>query len=118
MNPHKACPVIPFIDDEKAVFEEPWHAQVLALADEMRVAGYFTAKDWANALGANLRDAQSLETPDTPATYYSAALAALEKLVTENTDLKAGDLTIRQSDWADAYRRTPHGKPVKLSVEK
>ena len=117
MSPREASPVFPFIDDEKAVFEEPWHAQVLALADEMRVAGHFSATDWANALGAALRDTQVKDMPDTPATYYSAVLAALEKLVTENTNLKAGDLTKRQSDWADAYRRTPHGKPVKLSVE-
>jgi hypothetical protein len=46
--------------------------------------------------------------------YYHHWLAALERLVLSKglTDLSA--LTTRKEEWADAYRHTPHGKPVEL----
>lgn len=47
------------------VFEEPWHAQSLALADSLVRAGAFTATEWAEALGAALKAADARGLPDT-----------------------------------------------------
>ena len=92
------------------VFDEAWQAQVLAIADTLVQAGRFSATDWADTLGAELRAAQAGGQPDTTETYYLAALAALEKLATTATDL-----TSRKEEWARAYLHTPHGDPVLLT---
>lgn len=97
-------------------FEEGWHAQTLALADTLANAGYFTASDWATALGAALSDANTKGHEDTPETYYNAALNALETLTARHTDLKAQDLSTRKTAWERAYLNTPHGKPVLLGA--
>jgi len=93
------------------VFAEPWHAQVLAMADTMIAAGHISAIDWAEALGAALRAAS--DQPDTPDTYYIAALGALEKL-SAKAGIDATQQAHRKDAWAEAYRRTPHGRPVTL----
>ena len=46
--------------------------------------------------------------------YYIHWLAALEKLVTGKGLADAPALYERKEAWADAYRHTPHGKPVQL----
>jgi len=100
----------------KPAFDEPWHAQVLAMADTFVRAGRFSARDWADTLGAHLRAAEAAGAPDTAETYYTAALAALEALTTEATDLTARQLETRKNQWARAYRATPHGQPVLLAA--
>mgnify|MGYP003674677518 FL=1 len=97
------------------VFDEAWQAQVLAIADTLVQAGRFSATDWADTLGAELRAAQAGGQPDTTETYYLAALAALEKLTTKATDLTPSDLTSRKEEWTRAYLHTPHGDPVLLT---
>jgi hypothetical protein len=46
--------------------------------------------------------------------YYHHWLAALERLVMAKNLADAGALAARKEAWADAYRHTPHGKPVEL----
>ena len=41
-------------------------------------------------------------------------LAALERLVIAKNLADADTLAARKEAWADAYRHTPHGKPVEL----
>lgn len=96
------------------VFDEAWQAQVLAIADTMVQADRFSAADWAETLGAELRAAEAAGRPDTTATYYEAALAALERLMTKATPITQDDLAARKADWTRAYERTPHGQPVLL----
>ena len=91
-------------------FAEPWHAQVLANAQSLIRAGQLDANDWANALGAALREAEDAGAPDTEETYYLAALTALESV----SPFAQTELDVRKSDWEAAYLRTPHGKPVVL----
>ncbi len=91
-------------------FAEPWHAQVLANAQALIRAGQVDPNHWAEALGAALRDAETSGAPDTEETYYLAALDALETV----SPLDNHALATRKADWEDAYRRTPHGKPVIL----
>ena len=100
----------------KPAFDEPWHAQVLAMADTFVRAGRFSAVDWAETLGAHLRAAEAAGQPDTTETYYTAALAALEALTTAATDLTPRVLAERKDQWARAYRHTPHGQPVLLTA--
>jgi nitrile hydratase accessory protein len=92
------------------VFAEPWQAQAFALAVKLSEQGYFTWKEWSAAL------ANELETDGTQG-YYEHWLAALERLVTAKGLTNEAALLERKQAWADAYRHTPHGKPVELFKE-
>lgn len=108
-----ALPPIPR-DKEGPVFAEPWQAQAFALAVKLSEAGYFTWKEWAAALAAELKAAADRGEPDDGSRYYEHWLAALERLVTAKGLSDAAALAERKEAWADAYRHTPHGKPVEL----
>ncbi len=99
---------------EGPVFAEPWQAQAFALAVKLSEQGYFTWKEWAKVLAEELKASASRGEPDDGSHYYQCWLAALERLAFAKglTDLKT--LFARKEDWAEAYRRTPHGKPVVL----
>lgn len=98
----------------KPFFDEAWQAQALALADSMVKAGYFTATDWAEALGSALSAAEARNAPDTLETYYIAVLVAIEQMSAEHVKITAEEQLQRRSDWEAAYHRTPHGQPVEL----
>ena len=102
-------------DDEPA-FDEPWQAQVLALAFALTKVGVFTAVQWSDALGAELRSAVERGAPDDQTTYYAAALAALEGLIAADGRVSPDGLSSRTEQWRRAYLNTPHGNPVKLSA--
>ena len=95
-------------------FDEPWQAQALAMADAMVAAGHFSASAWAQALGAELADAETRGAPDTLDTYYQAVLAALEALADTGAGITRAEQAERRAAWEAAYRRTPHGRPVEL----
>lgn len=98
----------------RANFLEAWHAQTLALADSLIRKRYFTAEDWAQTLGSELKAADSSDMPDTEEAYYLCALAALERLSNDEAGISSIDLARRKSAWESAYRETPHGQPVKI----
>jgi nitrile hydratase accessory protein len=102
-------------DEGEPVFAEPWQAQTFALAVKLSEQGHFTWKEWAAALAEELRAAASRGEPDDGTYYYHHWLTALERLVTVKglSDPKA--MLARKEAWADAYRHTPHGKPVELT---
>jgi nitrile hydratase accessory protein len=100
--------------EESPAFSEPWEAQALAMAVRLQEAGYFTATEWAEALGAEIRLAQDAGDKDDGTTYYRHVLAALERLVTGKGLAGQEVLTARKRNWAEAYRNTPHGQPVIL----
>ncbi|MEM6588819.1 MAG: nitrile hydratase accessory protein [Pseudomonadota bacterium] len=95
------------------VFEEPWQAQVMAMADTLIKTGHVDANIWAETLGAALRLAEAKGAPDTTDTYYSCVLQALEQ-VTEPS-ISAAERRARRAEWEEAYHRTPHGHPVTLT---
>ena len=101
-------------DEGGPVFAEPWQAQAFALAVKLSEAGYFTWKEWAAALAAELRAATVAGNPDDGSHYYDHWLRALESLVISKGLTDPGALQTRKEAWADAYRHTPHGKPVEL----
>jgi nitrile hydratase accessory protein len=104
------------ISQAEPVFAEPWQAQAFALAVRLSEQGHFTWKEWAAALAAELQAAKDRGEPDDGSRYYHYWLAALERLVSAKglTDPEA--MLARKEAWADAYRHTPHGKPVELSA--
>jgi nitrile hydratase accessory protein len=98
------------------VFAEPWEAQAFALAVKLSEQGYFTWKEWANALADELRAAVDRGEPDDGSHYYHHWLAALEHLVTAKGLTDRASLETRKEAWAEAYRHTPHGRPVELAA--
>ena len=104
------------VDGEPA-FDEPWQAQVLAIADTLVQNGMFSAGEWSAALGAELKKAAREDAVDNQQTYYRCALNALESLVTDNSEIDRQAMTGKRQDWERAYLSTPHGQPVLLDPE-
>lgn len=105
-------------EDGGPIFREPWEAQAFALAVKLSEQGYFTWKEWAAALAEELQAAVDRGEPDDGTHYYEHWLATLERLVTAKGLSDPTALAARKAEWADAYRHTPHGKPVELSAAK
>ena len=103
-------------DDGGPVFAEPWQAQAFALAVKLSEAGHFTWKEWAAALADELKAAETRGEPDDGSHYYEHWVATLERLVTAKGLTNESALRERKDEWADAYRHTPHGKPVELGA--
>jgi nitrile hydratase accessory protein len=110
-----ALPKLPR-DEGGPVFAEPWEAQAFALAIKLSEQGHFTWKEWAAALADELKAAASRGEPDDGSRYYQHWLAALERLVAAKGLSDPAALLARKEAWADAYRHTPHGKPVELGA--
>ena len=101
-------------DEGGPVFAEPWQAQAFALAVKLSEEGHFTWKEWAAELAAELEAAADRGEPDDGSRYYEHWLAVLERLATAKGLTSFPELIERRDGWADAYRHTPHGKPVEL----
>ena len=98
------------------MFAEPWQAQAFALAVKLSDQGHFTWKEWSAALADELQAAARRGEPDEGSRYYHHWLAALERLVMSKGIADPAALSARKEAWAEAYRRTPHGKPVELAA--
>ena len=114
MNRPEDLPGLPR-DAEGPVFAEPWQAQAFALTLKLHETGAFTWTAWAEALSREL----AADPTDDGSRYYEHWVAALEGLVTAASLAASAELAERKAAWAQAYRTTPHGKPVALrrSVE-
>jgi nitrile hydratase accessory protein len=110
-----ALPSLPR-DEGGPVFAEPWEAQAFALAVKLSEQGHFTWKEWAAALADELKAAADRGEPDDGSRYYQHWLAALERLVAAKGLSDPAALRARKEAWAEAYRHTPHGKPVELGT--
>jgi nitrile hydratase accessory protein len=104
-------------DEAGPVFKEPWQASAFALAVSLSERGYFTWKEWAAALAQELKASVARGEPDDGSHYYHCWLDALESLVVAKRLSDAAALRARKEAWAEAYRRTPHGKPVELASD-
>jgi nitrile hydratase accessory protein len=102
-------------DEGGPVFAEPWQAQAFALALRLSAEGHFTWKEWATALADELKAAADRGEPDDGSRYYHHWLEALERLVATKRLSDPAAMRARKEAWAEAYRRTPHGKPVELA---
>ena len=99
------------------IFAEPWEAQAFSLAVKLSEQGYFTWNEWANTLAKELKAATDRGEPDDGSRYYHHWLAALERLVVEKGLTDRVGLNLRKEAWAEAYRHTPHGRPVELVAD-
>lgn len=104
-------------DDGGPVFNEPWQAQIFAMAVRLHESGQFSWAEWAEHLGAEIMAAQASGDPDLGDTYYDHWLRALEKLVAEKGLIDRDELTARRDAWDRAARATPHGEPIVLGRE-
>jgi nitrile hydratase accessory protein len=104
-------------DTGRPVFDEPWQAVAFALAVSLSRQGHFTWTEWTTAFSDELKASAARGEPDDGSRYYDCWLATLERLVTTKGLSDATALLVRKEAWADAYRRTAHGKPVALANE-
>lgn len=114
LPPLENLPALPR-DAGGPVFAEPWQAQAFALAVKLSEQGYFTWREWAATLAEELKAAANRGEADDGSRYYQHWLAALERLVTAKGLSDPATLLARKEAWAEAYRHTPHGKPVELA---
>jgi len=99
-------------DAEGPVFAEPWQAQAFALAVQLSADGAFTWTEWARALSAEL----ARNPTDDGSRYYEHWVAALEALIMGRGLAATAEMADRKAAWTEAYRHTPHGRPVELSA--
>lgn len=104
-------------EQRQPTFNEPWEAQAFAITVAMQKRGLFSWSEWADALGAQIRQAQAQGDPDLGATYYLHWLGALEALVQKKGVTDQRTLTHYQAAWQYAAERTPHGEPIVLLPE-
>ena len=104
-------------DAGEPVFTEPWQAQAFALAVKLSGQGHFTWKEWTTVLAEELKAAADRGEPDDGSRYYFHWLAALERLVAAKGLSDPAAMLARKQAWAEAYRHTPHGKPVELGTD-
>jgi nitrile hydratase accessory protein len=109
----EALPRLPR-DEGGPVFAEPWQANAFALAVKLSEQGHFTWKEWASALAETLKAAADRGEPDDGSRYYDYWLVTLERLVIAKGLASQETLVARKEAWIDAYRNTPHGRPVEL----
>jgi nitrile hydratase accessory protein len=96
------------------VFAEPWQARAFAIAMLASRQGCFTSSEWSQALGRELRRAPQVGSGPPDAGYFECWLAALQALLIGKGAVEPGELRERRDAWEDAYRHTPHGRPVSL----
>lgn len=102
-------------DQGEPVFAEPWQASAFALAVSLSRQGHFSWKEWATALADELKASSARGEPDEGSHYYHCWLTTLERLVIEKGLSDTAALLAGKEAWAQAYQRTPHGKPVELA---
>lgn len=102
LNELAELPLLPR-DDDGPVFAEPWQAQAFAVVVELTEAGRLTKEEWAERLGAVLKEAEDRAEYDTGERYYDHWLTALERAVVEKNlagwdDLSKEGKSIREND--------------------
>jgi nitrile hydratase accessory protein len=103
-NPTSSAPEAP-------PFDEPWQAQVFAMAVSLNQRDLFSWSEWTKALGA-----ETAAGPDEP--YFQAWLRALEKILIAKGVASGGELHDLAEAWRAAAEATPHGRPIVLGARR
>lgn len=96
--------------DPGRAFDEPWQAEAFALAVQLHRQGVFSWNEWSETLGAEIAKLEAAGDED----YFRCWLNAVETLVARKGLASREELAGIAAAWADAYRDTPHGEPVRL----
>ena len=111
-SPKKAPEKVP----EKA-FEQPWHAAAFALTVHLHDRGLFSWTEWADCLAMTLADSSRAGSLDGRDDYYTAWLAALQRLLADAGVAGDDEISTVMAAWTTAYLATPHGQPVTLGAK-
>jgi nitrile hydratase accessory protein len=100
---------------EAPPFDEPWQAQVFALAVSLNQRGFFDWSEWTRTLGAEIG-----ARPDRAGNeaYFQAWLSALEKMLVAKGVASDAELSDLVDAWREAAEATPHGQPIVLGAER
>jgi nitrile hydratase accessory protein len=98
-------------------FAEPWQARAFGLAVLLCERGHFTWSEWTAVFAPRLRRGAPEDPAEEHSSYYRDWLATLETLALRKHLADSGELSSRRQAWEQAYRRTPHGRPVELAAE-
>jgi len=111
---HKVLGELAELGDTELIFSEPWEAQAFAMAVTLSSNGYFTWKEWAATLAEVIAESKASGGPIDGSDYYQNWVAALERLIIDKDITDFVNLESIKVAWEDAYKATPHGKPVHL----
>lgn len=101
-----------------AAFAEPWQAQLFALTVGLSEGGCFGWPEWVAAFSRGLERAAGGGAPVDGSQYYQVWLETLEDYLVERGLTSEQSLLSLKQAWSEAYLRTPHGKPVRLSHDR
>ena len=101
-------------EEIQKTFDEPWHAELFAVTVHLSERNLFSWAQWRDALGEQINEVKLTRPIDGSNDYYIIWLQALIELISTKGITDAEAISDVQNNWADAYRNTPHGKPVKL----
>lgn len=96
-------------DAPERPFEEPWQAQIFALAVQLSERGAFGWKEWTETLGRRIAAAPAED-------YWLSWLAALEEISGATGLVAEEELAERREAWDRAAKATPHGEPIELGA--
>lgn len=99
-------------DADGPVFAQPWQAMVFALVVQLQERGVFTADEWAQALGTEIREALAKGGCRDGSDYYERWCDALEHLLIEKGLASHDGVASLAASWARAAQATPHGTPI------
>ena len=95
-------------------FDEPWHAELFAVTVHLSELNLFSWAEWTDAIGEQISKVKLIRPIDGSNDYYNVWLHALIELISAKGITDAEAILELRNRWADAYRNTTHGKPVKL----
>ncbi|MDG2421067.1 MAG: nitrile hydratase accessory protein [Gammaproteobacteria bacterium] len=106
------------LDNDDRVFSEPWEAQAFAIVLTLSSAGCFTWEEWAKIFSEVIAESKIRGGPSDGSDYYLNWVKALERIVSEKRITDISKLKSAKLAWENAYKITPHGKPVHLDNSK
>ncbi|MGP9821359.1 nitrile hydratase accessory protein [Salinarimonas sp. NSM] len=102
-----------FPPPEAPTFESPWQASAFALAVALNARGVFAWSEWAQALSSALARTPGAEHGGEG--YWTAWVAALERLCAEKGLAGTDVVADRAAAWERAAEATPHGVAITLA---
>ncbi len=102
------------LDRENVSFSEPWQAQAFAIVITLSNRGYFTWKEWSKTLSEIILRAEANGGPNDGSDYYLNWVTALEQILESKGLADVVSIANVKAEWEQAYKLTPHGKPVFL----